>query len=46
MGKLAADLAKHRGSLRVLVGDAEPLEIHQLAAGIGESPESAGRAVG
>ena len=39
VGKLAADLAKHRGSLRVLVGDAEPLEIHQLAAGIGESPE-------
>ena len=38
-GKLAADLAKHRGSLRVLVGDAEPLEMHQMAAGIGESPE-------
>ena len=39
VGKLAADLAKHRGSLRVLVGDAEPLEMHRLAAGIGESPE-------
>ncbi len=38
-GKLAADLAKHRGSLRVLVGDAEPLDMHRLAAGIGESPE-------
>ncbi len=38
-GKLAADLAKHRGSVRVLVGDAEPPEIHQLAANIGESPE-------
>ena len=37
--KLTADLAKHRGSLRVLVGDAEPLEMHQLAAAIGESPE-------
>ena len=38
-GKLAADLAKHRGAVRVLVGDAEPEEIHRLAAGLGESPE-------
>ena len=38
-GKLAADLAKHRASMRVLVGNAEPPEIHRLAGKIGESPE-------
>ena len=27
-GKLAADLAQHRGSMRLLVGNAEPSEIH------------------
>ncbi len=37
--KLTADLAKHKGSLRVLVGSAEPPEIHQLAGALGESPE-------
>ncbi len=39
VAKLAADLARHRQSTRVLVGDAEPPEIHRLAAALGESPE-------
>ena len=38
-GKLAADLAKYRASMRILIGGAEPPEIHRLAGVIGESPE-------
>ncbi len=37
--KLTADLTKHKGAARVLVGKTEPMEIHQLAAALGEAPE-------
>ena len=38
-GKLAADLARFKDSTRLLVGHAEPLEIHRLVGAIGGSPE-------